>query len=772
MSNGRSAVAFRTHTPPSGYFQRSHTLTTPPTDTVVGKSVARIDGPEKTTGRGHYALDTNLPGQLWMKILRSPYPHARITRIDASKALDLPGVHAVITGKDVEGMRTGNAIKDEPVLCWDEVMLVGDKVAAVAADDPDTAAAALLLIEVDYEELPAIFDPIETAAPGAQNFPPDFDDYEKMMPLPADGNRYAGISTERGDVEDGFADADIVLERTYKTPLLHQAYLEPHGCLVKIENDGSVEIWAANDSPNGAHQEIARLFGLDEDRININFAYVGGSFGGKSTAICIPIAYLLAQKTGRPVKWRADYEEEFQNMTMRHPATMQVKTGMKRDGTITAWESEIHFAGGGYAAYAPIPAITGILEIVGPYQISNVKVNSHQVYTNTSPCTYARSPGHVQAHFAGESHMDVMARAIAMDPLDFRLRNVVGANDEYPTGEEWQDVRAEEALRRAAEAAGYDGPKEPGVGRGIAIGSHSQIGASAHVEVKILEDGGVEVGHPVFDPGVGTATIISQIVSQELSVPLDRIRVTHWSTGGEKKTGDMGIAGSRGARVYSAAAHGASVNARERLQQLTAEFMGWPEEQITFEHGYVVNGSTPAERIPIEEVVRRFGEPVVAQTDEQQGFDSPWTGFGVHVVDVAVDQDSGEIDVLRYTAVHETGRMLNPIGFTGQIEGGLVQSLGTAVMEGLVHDEGGRVTNPSFADMKIPTVADIPALNTVVLESDDGHGPYNTRGIGEHTNSMAAPAVANAVADVVGARINEIPITPEKVHAEIKGGSA
>jgi CO/xanthine dehydrogenase Mo-binding subunit len=739
-------------------------LTTSPTNTVVGKPIARVDGPEKTTGRGQYALDTNLPGQLWMKILRSPFPHARITRIDASKALELPGVHAVLTGKDVEGMRTGAAIKDEPVLCWDKVMLVGDKVAAVAADDPDIASAALGLIEVDYEELPAILDPVESTAPGALVLHPEFASYEKMMPLEANGNRYAGIHNERGDVERGFAEADLVLERTYKTPLLHQAYLEPHGCLVQIQDQGSVEIWAANDSPNGAHQEMARLFNLDPDTININFAYVGGSFGGKSTGICIPVAYLLAKKTGRPVKWRADYEEEFQNMTMRHPATMRVKSGVKRDGTITAWEAEIHFAGGGYGAYAPIPAITGIAEIVGPYRIPNTKVDSHQVYTNTSPCTYARSPGHVQAHFAGESHMDVMARAIGMDPLDFRLLNVVGPDDEYPTGEKWENVRAEEALRRAADAAGYGSPKAPGVGRGIAIGSHSQIGASAHVEITVLDNGEVEVAHPVFDSGMGTATIIAQIVSEELSVPMDRIQVKHWSTGGDKKTPDMGIAGSRGARIYSAAAHGASTQAKERIQQLTAEFMGWPEEQITFEDGYVVNGATPAERMPIEDVVRRFGEPIVVRTDEQQGFDSPWLGFGVHVVDVAVDPDSGEIDVQRYTAVQETGRMLNPIGFTGQIEGGLVQSLGTALMEGLVHDEGGRVMNPSFADMKIPTAADIPALNTVVLESDDGHGQYKVRGIGEHTNSMAAPAVANAVADAVGARIQEIPITPESVY--------
>ena len=734
---------------------------------MVGQSVPRVDGPEKVTGAAKYGLDAHMPGMLWMKILRSPFPHANIASVDTSAARALPGVQAVMTGEDVKGIRTGAMIKDMPLLAWDRVMLAGDKVAAVVADDEDIAQQAIALINVEYEELPAILDPEDAVAPGAPILHPEYANYMGAPPLDAPSNRYAGLNFAKGDLEAGFAAADIVVERTYKTPLLHQGYLEPHACLVHVDDEGIVQVWNANDSPTGALQEMQRLFDLADDAINFNFNYVGGSFGGKSSGTDVALAYLFTRETGRPIKWSVDYDEEFQNMTMRHPATMRVKAGVTKDGAITAWESEIFFAGGGYAAYAPLPAIIGILEIVGPYRIANVKVDSHQVYTNTSPCTYARAPGHVQGHFAGESHMDVLARAIGMDPMDFRLHNVVAPGEEYPTGEDWKDVRAAEALRVAADAAGYYEPKPAGVGRGVAIGSHSQIGATGSVAIKVLESGRVEINHPVFDPGTGTGTIIAQVVADELDIPLDRIDVITWSTR-EGKTGDMGIAGSRGARMFSTAGYNASQEVKGRLQRLAAEFMGWSEERITLEAGHVVNGANPSERIAIEDIARRFGEPVGARTDEMEGFDSPWNGYGVHVVDVSVDADTAQITPLRYTAVHDTGKVLNPMGFTSQIEGAIVQSIGSALMEGLFYDESGRVMNPSFADMKLPTSMDIPSLEIVVLESENGHGPLRARGIGEHANSMAAPAIANAVADAIGARINSLPITAEKVYAALR----
>jgi CO/xanthine dehydrogenase Mo-binding subunit len=737
------------------------------TKKVIGQPIPRLDGPEKITGKALYGIDAKLPGMLWMKVLRSPFPHARIKNIDTSAAESMAGVSLVLTGEDLKGKLTGNVIKDQPLLCWDEVRLVGDCVAAVVAVDEDTAQEAVALIDVEYEELPAIINPEEAHQNDAPILHPDYNNYVGAPPMDAPGNRYGGLSHERGDVQKGFDEADIVIENTYKTPLIHPGYLEPHGCLIYIDDEGIVQVWNNNDTPNGAHQELARVFDLDPDNINFNVNYVGGSFGGKSSGVMVGLTYAAAEKTGLPVKWSSDYDEEFQNMTMRHPAIMRVKAGVKNDGTITAWESEIHLAGGAYAGYAPIPAMAGILTIVGPYDIEHIRVNSHQMYTNTSPCTFVRSPGHVQAHFAGESHMDVLAKAVGMDPLEFRLHNIVKDGDEYPTGDDWQNVRAEEALRQAAESAGYYKEKAENVGRGIAIGSHSQIGATAHVVMKVLNTGRVEINHPLFDGGVGTATILAQIAAEELDIPTDYIDIVPWSTR-EGKTADMGVGGSRGARVYSEAGFGASQELKGNLKRLAAEFNGWDEDQIIFEDAHLVNGANTAEKISLGDIADRVGEPVSGRTDEEQGFDSPWTGFGVHIVDVSVDPETAETTVLNYTAVQETGRILNPLGWQSQVEGGIVQSIGSAMMEGLFFDESGRVSNPSFADMKLPTSKDVPPLQTVALESDDGHGHYKVRGIGEHTNAMAAPAIANAIADAVDARLYSMPLTSENLYNTLK----
>jgi CO/xanthine dehydrogenase Mo-binding subunit len=734
---------------------------------VVGESVRRMDGPDKVTGRGKYGLDAHLPGTLWMKILRSPFPHARIVRVDASAAKALPGVHGVLTGQDVKGMYRGGMLMDEPLLCWERVRLVGDKVAAVVAMDEDTAQQALNLIEVEYEELPAVTDAVEAAKPGAPILHPDFNTYAGATPMQKAGNRYAGMHHEMGDVQKGFKEADIVIEKVYKTPLIHQGYLEPHTCLVNIEPDGTVQVWMPSQGPQGVQQELVRLFNLPAEKVNLNPTYIGGSFGGKGSTAAVPLAYLFAKMTGRPVKWSMDYEEEFQNMDMRHPATMRIKTGVKRDGTITAWEAEVHLAGGAYASYAPLPALAGIMEIVGPYKIANVKIDSHQLYTNTSPCGYARAPGHPQGIFAGESHMDVMARAIGMDPLEFRLKNVVHDGDVLPNGHHFQDLRADEALRRAAEVHGWHSPRPANVGRGIAIGSHSQIGATSHVAIKVHDTGRVEINHPVYDPGIGTGSLLAQIASEELQVPLERIDVKPWSTADPEAKFDFGIGGSRGARMYSAAGYAAAQETKNRLRQLAAEFFGWTEERITFQDGNLVNESNN-ERVPLEEIARRLGEPVMGRTDQAEGFDSPWTSYAVNVVDIACDKETGEYEFLKYTVVQETGRMLNPQGFEGQVQGGLVQGIGQALMEGLFYDESGRVINPSFADMKIPTARDIPQLKTVVMESEAGHGQYKVRGVGEHSNSMAAPAIANAIENGFGVRITETPLTSEKVYKALR----
>ena len=730
---------------------------------VIGHKVPRAEGPDKVTGRGKYGIDALLPDTLWCKILRSPYPHARIVSIDASEALKLPGVRAVVTGQDVAGVLTGrSAYKDEPVLAWDRVRFVGDKVAAVAADDEDAAEEALSLIHVEYEELPAVLTPEDALKEDSPLLHPDFNSYVGVKPQETPSNLIHRITRTKGDVEQGFAEADVVVERTYETPHSHQAYIEPHASLVWIDPDGQIQLWMASQMGSVGRDEFARIYELPKEQVTANFSYLGGSFGGKVDVAGAHICYLLAKATGRPIKFVMEYTEELTAMNPRHPSVMRVKAGVKKDGSITAWEAEILLATGAYAAYAP-QGLRGIVDIAGPYRIPNVKLDIRQLYTNTVPCGFAKAPGNPQGIFAGESHMDVVARAIGMDPLEFRLKNVVHDGEELGSGDNYEAIRAEETLREAAEAAGWSQSKAPNVGRGIAIGHHSQAGGAALAATTLNQDGSIVVEFSTFDPGGGTTTLAKQIVAEELGVPADRVQALPWSN---TDRGPMnGVGGSRGARVTTVSANAAAVDARQKLQQLAAEFWGWPEEHITLENGYVVHQGS-GERAAIEEVVARFGGAVTGIGEVNEGT-SPYTSFGTQIVEVEVDPETGQVRLLNLATVHETGRVINPTAFYGQIEGGVVYGLGEAVMEETVYQDG-HVVNQSFGDMKIPNIMDIPALRTVVMESEFGDGPYKVRGIGEHSNIMTAAAIANAVEDAIGARIYDLPITAEKVHKALQ----
>lgn len=732
---------------------------------VVGTPVGRTEGPEKTTGSAKYGEDATLPGMLWARVLRSPSPHARIVSVDTSAAEAVPGVHAVITGADLEGVRTGGQWKDEPILVWDRVRFVGDPVAAVAADDEDIADHALGLVQIEYEELPQVFSVEEAIRPGAEIIHPDFNAYRGVEQMETPSNRFATVAHTNGDLAAGFAEADLIVEGTYGTQRSHQGYLEPHSSLVSIGRDGAVDAWESTQMPLMARNELARVSEKDREQIVINPAYVGGSFGGKINAPGTLLCYFLAQRTGRPVKYVLDYSEELLAGNPRHPCSIRIKTGVKFDGTITALEAEGYFTTGAYAANAPVApfGFRSANELAGPYVIPNVSITHHQVYTNEIPCGIMRSPGEFQGIFVGESHVDVVARRLGMDPLDFRLKNLVHEGDAMPDGAMYKDLRVEEALRTAAEASGYHKTKSANVGRGVAVGHRTTFGNDAYVTVAVDPDGRIEARHPVFDPGTGTATVIAQVVAEELGVSPEAVVVTQIGT--DKGKFDFGAGGSRGARVYSVAAYEGTRELKSKLSRLAAEFLGWAEEEIEFRDGDIINRS--GDRVSLREIASRSGSEVSADGESAESRGSPWTSFGAHVVEVEVDRETGVFQIRRYVAVHETGEMLNPIGYHGQIDGGIVYALGQALTEDLVVEEG-RVTNPSLADFKLMNINDIPPLEKIVLESDLGHGPYKVRGVGEHSNLMPAPAVANAIHDAVGVRIPTLPITAEKVYQQLR----
>tara|TARA_B100000029_G_scaffold161215_1_gene157174 strand:- start:18583 stop:20814 length:2232 start_codon:yes stop_codon:yes gene_type:complete len=732
---------------------------------VVGQLAQRSDGPDKVTGRGVYGLDRTLPDMLWCKFLRSPFAHAKIVNVDTSEAEALEGVHLVLTGKDVENVRHGRGTyKDEPVLCWDTVLYVGDRVAAVLADDPDIAEKALSLIDVQYEELIPVLSAKDAAEPGATILHPEFNQYLGVQDPPdVATNVLVNLQRDRGDVSAGFAEADIVLEHTYTTPHQHQAYLEPHSCLVDIGDDGEVQIWMSCQLPMANLGELARIMDIPEEKIQINTSYIGGSFGGKTDANGAYIAYLMAKETGRPIKFVMDYSEELMASNPRHPSEITIKAGIKKDGTITAWEANAYLAVGAYASYAPVPGgLRGVLEMGGPYKVDNVKLSVIQTYANLVPCGFARAPGMPQGLWAGESHMDACARAIGMDPYDFRIKNVIHDGEALMNDSSFQALRVEETITEAAKASGYFDPKPNNVGRGIAVGHHSQGGGAASASVIFGEDGDVSVEFSTFDTGGGTIALIAQVVAEELGIDMDKIEVSPFRNTSEGPL--TGVGGSRGARVVTIAGYEAASDGKSQLRRLAAEFYGWNEESIDISSGQLTN-TTNEEKIEISEIVKRFGEPVIGRSEINEPT-SPYTSFGTHIAEVQVDTETGRFTVTKLTAVHETGTVINPVAFQGQVEGGIIYGFGEAIMTETAYDESGRVSNPSFADMKLPTAQDIPPLDTIILESDVGDGPYKVRGIGEHTNIMIAPAIANAIEDAVGARVRTLPITAEKVYEE------
>ena len=743
----------------------------------LGKSAARKDGPEKVTGGAEYTVDVALPGMLWGRALRSPYPHARIVNIDTSQAEALPGVHAVLTGDHplIKGVRIGRRLYDVPVLAQGTALFIGDKVAAVAAETKDLADAALDLIEVEYEELPVVADVRSARADDAPVLHPDLNSYEGL-PAQVEGrhlNLFAHQQWTKGDVEAGFAEADTIVEADYTLSKGHQAYLESHNCVVRAEPDGRAEIWASNKAPFNMRAQMSQAYGIEADSMKVNPTYIGGDFGGKGSSMDVPLAYALSMAAGgRPVKMVMDYTEELQAANPRHGGEVRIRAGVKRDGTLVAWHAEAFWNSGAYGGFKPVPTanLVGAQHLAGgPYRIPHVRIDSWQVYTNSVPGGHYRAPGEPQSIFAAESHMDSLARAIGMDPLDFRLTNMIGEGEETPTGHHFVDLRARETLEAAVAEANYHEARPQFVGRGMAMADHGAPGGETHATVTVLDSGDVTVETPLFEQGAGQYTILAQVVSEEIGVPVERISVVPRDT--DSVSFDSGIGGSHTTRLITVAGHEAGSLARQRLQRLAAELLGWNEEAIAAREGQLVNENA-GESIPIADLVARAGAPVVARGHVQDTSPSPMTSFGAQIAEVRVDPDTGQVTLQKFTTAHDVGTIINPVGHQGQLEGGVVQAIGFTLMEALEVDESGRVANPSLAEFKIPTVSDLPELRTVLVEAPSGSGPYNIKSAGESSNTPTAAAIANAIEDAIGIRIRALPITAEAVYRALRNREA
>jgi CO/xanthine dehydrogenase Mo-binding subunit len=733
---------------------------------IVGNPTPRIEGELKVNGQAKYAVDVVLPGMLWGKLLRSPIASGKITRINTSKALALSGVRTIVTGEDCAGLKIGRRLYDMPILADGEVRFIGEKVAAVAADTEEIAEEALNLIEVEYEETEPILDPAEALKPGAKIIHPEVMSYKGLpKPLKEPTNDFVYITWGKGDIETGFRQADVIVENTFTTPVVHHSYIEPHSCVVTAAADGSAEFWSCSKVPYGVRDQVANALQIAPEILTFNPVYIGGDYGGKGDFMDLAVVYLLSKKARRPVKLVMDYEEEFTAGNPRHASIIHVKTGVKKDGTLVAQHLNFIFDSGAYGAFKPNAFLNGPHLSAGPYNIPHVFIEEHMVYTNKIPCGHMRSPGDPQGFFANESQMDLVAKKLGMDPIKFRQKNFMHDGDIDPTGEEISYIKTDETLKKALEDSGYQKPKPKNVGRGVALVQWTPAGGVGTVAIKLDEKGIATISSAMLDQGGGTYTILAEIVAEELRMPLSQIKVQLLNTA--QGTKDTGVGGSRATRVYGNAGYEAALKAVEAIKQAAAGQMGVPAGEITLAKGAVLHPRMER-RLSYGELVKAKGAPITAEGTFNDTSKIHAASMCVQVAEVEVDPDTGQVELKKFTSTHNTGTVLNPLMHQGQIEGGTMTGIGYALMEQVIINDG-KVGTTHFGEYKIPTVKDVPPFRSSVTEQPKGAGPYNSMPIGETANIPTAAAIANAVEDACGVRIMNLPITAEKVYAALHG---
>lgn len=684
----------------------------------------RVEGRDKVTGGARFAADHALPRMLHAAFVTSPYPRARIVSVDTASAKAMPGVRAILTGADTRPARLGRTLQDRPVLCWDEVLFVGDRVAAVAADTLAQAEGAARAVVVGYEELPAVLDPVSSLAPGAPVLHPDRSSYRSLRgqrPSFPHPNHQGHAVHEHGDVGDGFARAAHVFEHTFRTARTHQGYIEPRAALVWIDGD-IVRVVSTNKSPFHLRDQLAASLGLEPEHVVVDTPHVGGDFGGKGLSIDEYALYFLARATGRPVRSAMRYADDLQATNTRAAATITVRTGFDADCRILAHDARILYDGGAYGGGKPsLVGLPGdaLATLVG-YRVPAARVEAAAAYTNTVPSGHARAPGQPQNAFAVESHLDLAAAALGLDPLDLRLRNALAEGDVDVHGQIAHEPTTRAVLERLrSETASR--PLAAGAGRGIALGvRHVGRGKTSLVATQ-REDGTVEVLTGVPDQGGGAHTMIARVVAVELGIDASSVRVRQGTT--EEAPEDPGVGGSRVTPVAGRAAQSAARQIKERL--------------------------AAGERPPFS----------VTGQHENRGHEQ---GVYAYAIDVAVDRETGQVSLTEALLVADVGTVINPVALRGQLEGGFVMGLGQAVMEDL-RVEDGRVTSANLGDYKLPTARDVPPLRVVLLTESKGPGPFGAKSVGELANPAVGPAVANAVAAASGARLHTMPITADRV---------
>jgi CO/xanthine dehydrogenase Mo-binding subunit len=735
----------------------------------IGKRTIRPDGMDKVTGRAAYAADATMPGMIWGKILRSPHPHARIRSINTAKAEALPGVKAVMTGKDLVDFPVETpvplGIQDmrwmaRNVMARDKVLFPGHPVAAVAATSQKIAAEACKLIEVEYEVLPWVLDVEDAIKPDA----PILHDFIRFEGRPS--NIAGKLEHRLGDVEAGFAEADVVIERSFRTRPVHQGYIEPHACLVSVAPDGKATIWSSSQGQFMVRAMCAYLTGIPQSDIRAIPAEIGGGFGGKTIIYLEPVALVLARKSGRPVKMVMTREEVFRATGPTSGSYSTVRIGAKRDGRIVAAKGTFYLQAGAFPG-SPIRGAVGCA--FAPYDIPNVHSLGFDVVSNRSKVAAYRAPGAPIGAYAVECVLDELAEALKMDPLELRLRNAAREGTKAAHGPTYPRIGYEETVRAAMEHPHYRAPLGPNQGRGVASGFWFNAGGESSAQVNITEDGNVVVitGHP--DIG-GSRASTANITAELLGIDYRRVNVL---IGDTSTIGYSNLTG--GSRVTFASAMVVTQSTEKVITQLrerAAKIWGIDPDAVKWENGEARPAGDNAGKFPplsLAEIAARasqtggpIGAGVQLNTTGAEG------GFGTHICDVEVDPQTGIVRVVRYTAIQDVGRAIHPSYVEGQMQGGAAQGIGWALSEEYIYDRNGNVDNAGFLDYRMPVCSDLPMIDTVIIEVPNPKHPQGVRGVGEVPIVPPLAAVANAVYNATGRRFYSLPMSPPRVLAALE----
>jgi CO/xanthine dehydrogenase Mo-binding subunit len=725
----------------------------------VGHSVPRVDGVDKVTGKAKFVGDIVVPGMLYGKILRSPFPHARIRAIDATEAEALPGVVAVLTAADIDDLNP--IYNGRPIIAMHKVRYVGEPVAAVAALDLATAEEALGLIQVDYEELPAVVG-IDAAV-------------KKDAPLIHEekgGNIGTHEQVRRGDADAGFAQSDEIVEDTFTFPMVYHYAMEPHSVIAHCDSD-EVTVWSSAQHPFQVRGDIAKLFKLAPARVRLIINYLGGGYGSKSYTKFEPLVVALARKARQPVRICNSVGESMVTVR-RHGARVRIKTGVKRDGTILAREAEIYLDTGGYDDNGPQVTARSATRILGPYWIPNIRTDAYQVYTNTGSAGSYRAIGAPQVIYAGESQIEILATKLGMDPAELRMKNLLKSGQELRPGLKGIDADLSSSLKTLVRASGWKKSLKKNhapIGMGCAITNAGATPVSVAL-IRMQSDGIANISAGSTEMGQGVRTTLTQIAAEELTLPMESFRMLGADT--KVTPYDSSTGSSRSTTLMGTAVQKAARDMKQQFIKIGAQTMGVKPSQVQVADGALICGES---RLTFKEAFeRRFGKGSGGEmigrgeagpeiTDNQLPV---FWEVGMGTSEVEIDHETGEVKLKKFVSVADVGKAIHPDHCVAQEEGAAMQGIGHTFFEQLIYDNG-QLINPNLIDYRIPTFADVPEeFHTILVENGDGPGPFGVRGMAEGGILSVAPSVCNAIDRATGVRIRDLPLTPERVWRALK----